>query len=74
MSIKFEPYAFRMFLFDYGDPKEFLLFVRNFNMTLATTGTQYMDAKIHYLRTLVRREALRKFDLFSSNMEKRTPP
>ena len=32
-------YEFRMSLFDNGDPEDFLLFVRNFNMNLAGTGT-----------------------------------
>ena len=32
-------YEFRISLFDNGYPEEFLLFVRNFNMTLVVTGT-----------------------------------
>ena len=49
-------YEFRMYLFDHCDPEKFLLFVRNFNMTLAATGTQDTDMKFQYLCTLVRGE------------------
>ena len=55
-------YEFRMSLFDNGHPEEFLLFVRNFNTTLAATGTLDMGANIQYLCTLVCGEALRQFD------------
>ena len=30
---------FRVYLFDHVKPEEFLLFVRNFQMTMAATGT-----------------------------------
>ena len=59
-------YEFKMSLFDHGDPEEFMLFVRNFNMSLAATGMLYMDAKIQYLRTLVRGEVLRQFYFLSA--------
>ena len=32
-------YEFKMYLFENGNPEEFLLFVCNFNMTLVMTGT-----------------------------------
>ena len=32
-------YEFKMPLFENGKPEEFLLFVRNFNMTLPASGT-----------------------------------
>ena len=38
-------FEFKMTLFDNGDPEEFLLFVRNFNMTLTASGTQEAGAK-----------------------------
>ena len=41
----------------------------NFNMTLASSGTLNSGAKVQYLRTLVRREALHKFYLFSADVE-----
>ena len=62
-------YEFKMSLIGHGDPEEFLLFIRNFNMTLAATGMLYMDVKIYYLRMLVPWEALPKFDLFSVDVE-----
>ena len=46
-------YAFKMSLLDHGEPEEFMLFIRNFNMTLVATGTLEMDVKIQYLCTLV---------------------
>ena len=42
-------------------------------MNLALLGTLEMGAKIEYLRTLVRGEALRKFDLFTDDMEGMNP-
>ena len=68
-SITSDLYEFNMYLFDHGEPEESLLFIHNFNMTLAETGALYMDAKIQYLRTLVYGEALRQFDLFSADVE-----
>ena len=62
-------YEFNMDLFEHGNPEEFLLFICNFNMTLAVTGNLDMEAKIQYLCTLVRGEALRQFDLLSSDVE-----
>ena len=58
-----------MSLFDHGNREEFLLFILNFNITLATTGTLDMDAQIQYLLTLVRGEAFRQFDLLSADVE-----
>ena len=62
-------YEFKMSLFDHGKPEDFLLSVRNFNMTLAETGTLEMDVNIHYLCTLVHGEALRQFDLLSADVK-----
>ena len=58
-----------MSLFGHDEPEEFLLFVQNFNMTLAIIGTHEMDAKIQYLRMLVHGGALHQFNLLSSGME-----
>ena len=38
-------------------------------MTLAATGTLVMDAKVQYLCTLFRGEALRKFYFLSTNVK-----
>ena len=46
-------YEFKMYFFDHGKLEEFLLFIRNFNMHLAATGTLEADANIQYLHTLV---------------------
>ena len=62
-------YGFSISLFDHGDLEEFLLFVWNFNITLSATGTQELDTKIQYLHTLLYGEALRQFDLLSSDVE-----
>ena len=62
-------YDFKTSLFYHGDPEEFLLFIRNFNMTNAGTGMLEMDVKIQYLSTLVCGEVLRQFDLLSTDME-----
>ena len=37
-------YKFKMYLFEHGEPDEFLLFIRNPNMNLVVTGTLEMDA------------------------------
>ena len=50
-----------MFLFDHGEPEEFLMFVNNSQMTLAATGTLETEAKVQYHCKLVRREALHQF-------------
>ena len=64
-----DPYEFKISLFANVDPEKFLLFVSNFNMTLAASGTLEAGAKMHYLRTRVQRETLRQFVLFSSDIE-----
>ena len=51
------------------EQEEFLLLVRNFNMTLAATGMLEMDSKIQYLCTLVHGEALRQFELLSADIK-----
>ena len=69
MSITSELYEFRMSLFDHGEPDEFLLLIWNSKMTLAATETLDMDAKVQYLCTIFRGEALSKFDLMSTDVE-----
>ena len=58
-----------MSLFDHGDPEEFILFVQNFQITLAATGTPDTEEKFQYLRITVCGEALRQFDSLSSDVE-----
>ena len=62
-------YEFRMYLFDHGEPYEFLLFVKKIQMTLAATGKLETEAKVQYICTLVCGEALRQFDLLSSDVK-----
>ena len=47
-------YEFMMSLFDHGEPEEFLLFVRNFRMTLADMITLETEVQFCYLCMLVR--------------------
>ena len=54
-----------MALFGNEDMEEFLLFVRNFQMTLEASGTLTSGAKIQHLHTLVYGEALRQLDTLS---------
>ena len=56
-----ELYEFKMALFDKSEPEEFLLFIRNFNMTLKASGTLLDGSNIQHLCTLVRGEAFKLF-------------
>ena len=58
-----------MSLFDIGELEEDLLFVSNFNMTFAATGTLETGEKIRYLCMLVRGEALHHFYLLHADLE-----
>ena len=58
-----------MSLFDNGEPEEFLIFVRNFNMNPVAIGTLDMGVKIQYLCMLVHGEALSRFDSLSADVE-----
>ena len=62
-------YEFKMSLFENGEPEESFLFVRNFNKTLKTSRLLEADADFQYLCNIVHREALRQFDLLSSDVE-----
>ena len=61
-------YEFKIYLFENGDPEEFLLFVCNFITTLAASGTLVVDTKFQYLCTIARREDLRQFDLLYADV------
>ena len=58
-----------MYLFYQANPEEFLLFIRNFQMTLVSTGTLETEEKVQYICTLVHGEALRQFYLLSADMK-----
>ena len=66
-------YEFKMVLFDNDEPEEFLLFIRNFNMTLEAAVTLHTAANIQYICMLVSGEALRQFDTLSADVESGTP-
>ena len=51
-----------MSLFENFDPEEFLLFVCNFNTTVAASGTLDAGTKHQYLSTLFHGEALRQLE------------
>ena len=67
MSSTSDLYEFSISLFEHGKTEEFLLFIRNCNMNLATTGTLETDAEIQYLCMLFCGQALRHFDLLSDD-------
>ena len=46
-----------------------MLFIRNFNMTLAASGTLEEGVMYQYLSTLFRREALHQFELLSADVK-----
>ena len=53
--------------------RKMFLFPHNFKMTLEASGTLQDAAKIQYISTLVRVEALRHFDMLSADFESSTP-
>ena len=72
-SDKLDIYEFKMDLFHNSYLEEFLLLIYNFNMTLKASGTLETAAKVQYLRTLVRGEALHQFKAMSDEVEGTNP-
>ena len=62
-------YEIKMALFERGELEEFLLFIRNFKLNLAASGTLKVGTKYQYLCTLVCRDALLQFDLLHADVE-----
>ena len=62
-------YEFKMSFVDNDDQEGFLLFMHNFNITLAASGTLEAGAKYQYICSLVRGEALSQFVSLSSDVE-----
>ena len=58
-----------MSLFDHGYPEDFILSVRNLQMTLVAMVTLETVAMVHFIHTLVHGEALRHFYLLSAYVE-----
>ena len=63
-----------MSLFDYVKPEDFLLFLKNFQTTLAAIGTLDTEGKVQYICTIVCGEALRQFDLLSTDVKNTETP
>ena len=64
-------YEFRMSLFDNGKPG--FLFVRNFNMTPAASGTLDTGANIQYICTIFHGEELCQFYSLSAGVKSMEP-
>ena len=62
MLVKSYFYEFKMYFFDKGEPEEFLLFVRNFQMIIEYSGIIAARTNIQYLFTLLHGEALCQFN------------
>ena len=61
-----ELYEFKMAPFDNGNPVEFLLFIRSFQITIEASVRLSTSTKTQYLCTLVRGEALLQIDMLST--------
>ena len=68
-SERLDLYEFKMALSDNGDVEEFLLFIRNFQMTPEASGTLASGAKIQYLCTLVHDKSLCQLGTLSAEVE-----
>ena len=66
-------YEFGVPLFDHGKPEQFLFFVQNFQMNLASTGTLETEEKGQYLCTIVYGEALRQLTYCLMTWKRRCP-
>ena len=66
-------YDFKMALFDNDKPKEFLLLIWNFNITIKALVMLKVGANIQYLCMIVRVEALRQFGMFFAEVGSATP-
>ena len=62
-----------MALLNIGNPKEFLLLVHNFNMSLEVSVTLQAGAKAEFFCTIFCREVLHQFDLLFENIGSSTP-
>ena len=57
-----------------ANQRDFFCLCEKFLMTLAATGTLETEANVKYLRKLVRKEALRRFELISADPPKKQKP
>ena len=65
MSENLDFYEFKMTFLDNSSLEEFLLLIRNFQMTLDASGRLTAGMNVRYLRTLLRGEALRQLGTLS---------
>ena len=65
---KSDIYEFKISLFDNGEPEEFLLFIRDFNITFEASGQIIYGVNIQYLCTMICGEVLRQVDMFSAEV------
>ena len=61
-----------MALFDNGKPEGFLLFMQKFITTIDSSGTLTANTKLHYIRMILRGEALRQFYTLCSQVGSKT--
>ena len=72
MSENSDIYEFKNSLFNNGDSEEFF-FVRNFRITIKSSGTLDMDAKVQYFSTLIHVKSFHQFDNLSSVVKSTNP-
>ena len=70
---KSDLYEFKIVLFDNSAIGEFLLFARNFNVTLKASGTLNSGVNIQYRCNLVRGEELCQFDTLPTKVGSAIP-
>ena len=66
-------YELKTYLFYNSNLDEFLLFIRNFKITIKASRTIAAGAKIYFLCMLVRGEELRQIDTFYLEVGSTTP-
>ena len=58
-------YELKFPMFENGKPEEFLQMMKDFKIVTDRTGTTSATKNIHFLRTMLREEALREFYVLS---------
>ena len=63
-----ETYELKIKTFENGKPEELIQMMKDFNTATDRTGTTSDNGKIQFLRTMLRGEALREFDVITSQV------
>ena len=63
-----ETYELKAQTFKNGKPEEFLQMTKEFKTDVDGTGTTFVTGKIQFLRTMLRGEALREFDVITGQV------